>query len=132
MYMIICSDFAPKVSLKSVCFSFFSSSFLYSSLASSLLFVFLFSRGSVLAPKLQNHKKLCVFIFIYIRQLSSFRVPTLWFIDLTVTACHIRYTFPSLCQFLSGENGQKTKILEVCHFRMIQKWLPTVTRRAKH
>ena len=31
--------------------------------------------------------------------LNSFRVPTLWFIDLTVAACHIEYTFLSLCQF---------------------------------
>ena len=70
--------------------------------------------------------------YIYIQQLSSFRAPTLWFIDLTVATCHIQYTFLSLCQFVSRENGQNTKILEVRHFRMIRKWLPTVTRRAKH
>ena len=33
--------------------------------------------------------------FIYIWELSSFRVPTLWFIDLTVATCLIRYTFLS-------------------------------------
>ena len=38
-------------------------------------------------------------VYIYIWQLSSFRVPTLWFIDLTVITCHIQYTFLSLCQF---------------------------------
>ena len=37
-------------------------------------------------------------VYIYIRQLSSFRVPTLWFIDLTVAISHIQYTFLSLCQ----------------------------------
>ena len=30
-------------------------------------------------------------VYIYIQQLSSFRVPRLWFIDLTVTSCHIQY-----------------------------------------
>ena len=44
-----------------------------------------------------NALRACV--YIYIRQLSSFRAPTLWFIDLTVTTCHIQYTFLSLCQF---------------------------------
>ena len=46
----------------------------------------------------------------------------MWFIDLTVATCHIQYTFLSLCQFVSRENGQNT----------IRKWPPTVTRRAKH
>ena len=45
----------------------------------------------------------------------------LWFIDLTVATCHIQYTFLSLCQFVSRENGQNTTILEVRHFRMIRK-----------
>ena len=73
-----------------------------------------------------------LFIIIYIRQLSSFRAPTLWLIDLTVATCHIQYTFLSLCQFFSRENGQNTKILEVRHFSMIRKWPQAVTRRAKH
>ena len=34
-------------------------------------------------------------------------------------------------RIFSRENGQNAKILEVRHFRMIQKWSPTVTRRAK-
>ena len=75
---------------------------------------------------------LCVCVYIYIRQLSSFRAPMLWFIDLTVATCHIQYTFLSLCQFIPRENGHNTKILEVRHFCMIQKWPPKVTRRAKH
>ena len=75
-----------------------------------------------------NALRACV--YIYIRQLSSFRAPTLWFIDLTVATCHIQYTF--LIFFFSRENGQNTKILEVRHFRVIRKWPPTVTRRAKH
>ena len=36
---------------------------------------------------------LCACVYIYIRQLSSFRAPMLWFIDLTVAICHIQYTF---------------------------------------
>ena len=35
----------------------------------------------------------CVYS-IYIRQLSSFRAPTLWFIGLTVATYHTQYTFP--------------------------------------
>ena len=72
------------------------------------------------------------FQVLYIWQLISFRALTLWFIDVAVATCHIQYTFRSLWQFFSRENGQNTKILEVRHFRMIRKWPPTVTRRAKH
>ena len=64
---------------------------------------------------------------VYIRQLSSFRAPTLWFIDLNVTTCHVQYTFLS-----SLENGQNMTILEIRHFCMMRKWPPTVIRRAKH
>ena len=39
--------------------------------------------------------------------------------------------FNRVCQLFSGENGQNTKILEGRHFRMIWKWPPMVTRRAK-
>ena len=38
-------------------------------------------------------------VYIYVRQLSSFRAPTLWFIDLTVATCRLQYTFMSWCQF---------------------------------
>ena len=31
----------------------------------------------------------------------------------SVATCHIQYTFLSLCQFFSGENGQKAKILAI-------------------
>ena len=55
-------------------------------------------------------------VYVYIRQLSSFRAPTLWFIDLAVATCHIQYTFLSLRQFVSRENRQSIRIL---HFRMI-------------
>ena len=58
------------------------------------------------------------FYTIYIQQLSSFRAPTLWFIDLTVATCHIQCTFLSLHQFVSRENGQNTKILVI--FRMMR------------
>ena len=40
-------------------------------------------------------------VYIYVRQLSSFRAPTLWFIDLTVATCHIQYTFLSLSIFFT-------------------------------
>ena len=76
-----------------------------------------------------NALRACV--YIYIRQLSNFRAPTLWFIDVTVATCHIQYAFLSLCRFFPRENGQNMKILEVRHF-MILKWPPKVTRRAKH
>ena len=46
-----------------------------------------------------NAVRACVYIYIW--QLSSFRAPTLWFIDLTVATCHFQYTFLSLCQFFS-------------------------------
>ena len=39
----------------------------------------------------------CVYICIW--QLSSIRVPMLWFINLTVATCRIQHTFLSLCQF---------------------------------
>ena len=57
-----------------------------------------------------NALRACV--YIYIRRLSSFRVPTLWFMDLTVATCHIQYTFLSLRQFVKSamfvwyENGR--------------------------
>ena len=53
-------------------------------------------------------------VYIYIRQLSSLRVPTLWFIDPTVATCHSRYNFLSLCQFLSGVNRQNMMATEGC------------------
>ena len=78
-----------------------------------------------------NALRACVYVYIP-RQFSSFRAPTLWFIDVTVATCHIQYAFLSLCRFFPRENGQNMKILEVRHFRVILKWPPTVTRRAKH
>ena len=52
-----------------------------------------------------------VFILTSTWQLSCFRVPILWFINLTVATCHIQYHPLSLCQFVSRENRQNTKIL---------------------
>ena len=57
-----------------------------------------------------NALRACV--YIYIRQLSSYRVPMLWFIDLTVATCHNQYTFLSSDQRSSWENRQNTKILK--------------------
>ena len=69
----------------------------------------------------------CVY-YNSIQQLSFFRAPMLWFIDLTVATCHIQYTFLSLCgSYFSRENGQNMKILEVCHFHIIRKWALTST-----
>ena len=49
-------------------------------------------------------------VYIYIWQLSSFRVPRLWFTNLAVATCHIQYIFLSLWQFFfSQENRQNTK-----------------------
>ena len=60
-------------------------------------------------------------VYIYIRQLSSFRAPT--FIDLL---CYLPYSIHFsgflLIFFFLWENGQNTKILEVCDFCMIRKW----------
>ena len=44
-------------------------------------------------------------VFIYIRQLSTFRAPKLWFINLTVTTCHIQYPF---LEFMSNSFHEKT------------------------
>ena len=49
---------------------------------------------------------LCAWVYICIRQLSSRRASTLWFINLTVATCHIQHTFQSFCQVFSWENGQ--------------------------
>ena len=51
----------------------------------------------------------CACVYIYIRQLSYFRAPTLWFIDLTVATCHIQYTFLSLCQFFHEKTDKIRK-----------------------
>ena len=57
--------------------------------------------GTRMVVEVVNALRACV--YIYIRQLSSFRAPTLWFIDLTVTPCHIH--FPEFDFFFSRENG---------------------------
>ena len=49
-----------------------------------------------------------VVVVVYIRQLSFFRAPMLWFIDLTVATYHIQYTFLSLGQFFH-EKTDKTR-----------------------
>ena len=46
-------------------------------------------------------------VYIYIRQLSSFRAPKLWIIDLTVTTCHIQYTFLSLYQLFHKKTDKR-------------------------
>ena len=54
-----------------------------------------------------NALRACV--YIYIRQLISFRAPTLWFIDLTVATCHIQYTFLSYGRHFFHEKTDKTR-----------------------
>ena len=46
-------------------------------------------------------------VYIHIRQLSSYRAPTLWFIDLNITTWHIQYTFLSLCWFFFHKKRDK-------------------------
>ena len=46
-------------------------------------------------------------VSIYIPPLSSCRAPMLWFINLTVTTCHIQYTFLSLNGNLSHKKTDK-------------------------
>ena len=62
----------------------------------------------VKALRVLNALHACVYIYI---RLSSFRVPTLWFIYPTVATCHIQYIFLSLCQSFLQENRQNMKIL---------------------
>ena len=56
---------------------------------------------------------LCTLVFMYclqyVRQLSSFRVPTLWFIDLTVATCHIQNMFLSLYQLFHKKTDKTTQ-----------------------
>ena len=59
--------------------------------------------------KLSHYTVLCGPVYIYIRQISSFRAPTLWFIDLIVTTCHIQYTFLSWFQFFYEKTGKTRK-----------------------
>ena len=57
-----------------------------------------------------------VLIFTSGSSAGSFRVPMLWFIDLTVATCHIQYALLSLCQFFHKKTD-KTQ-LEVRHTKM--------------
>ena len=61
---------------------------------------------------------LCVPVFIFISgsSISSFRAPTLWFINLTVATCHIQCTFLGLCQFLHEKTDKTWKYLKSAIF----------------
>ena len=75
-----------------------------------------------------NALRACV--YIYIRQLSSFRA----YIGLSIWLSLLAI-FNTLFWFyakIARENRQNTEILEVRHFRMLRKWSPTVVRRVKH
>ena len=56
-------------------------------------------------------------VYIYIQQLSSFRVPGSRFNDLTSLLAIFNTLLWVYATFVSRENGQNTKILEVRHFR---------------
>ena len=66
------------------------------------------SSGSLCLKRLSMNA-LHTSVYIYIWQLSSFRVAMLWFIDLTATTWHIQYFFLSLWGFLH-EKMDKTGI----------------------
>ena len=64
-----------------------------------------------------------------VQKRSSFRAPTLWFIDLAVATCHIQYTFCVYAIFIFfGVKTDKTSKF-IC---ITQKWPPTVTRHTEH
>ena len=70
---------------------------------------------------------LCTWLFIFTSGswalLGRLRcVLSIWLSLLTI----FKYTFLSLCQLFSRENGQNMKILEVHHFGMRRKWPPMV------
>ena len=70
-------------------------------------------------------------VYICIRQLSSFRAPTLWFIDLTIATCHIQYTFLTLCQnIFSQENGKTQKFSKSAIFIWYENGQSINTERA--
>ena len=66
---------------------------------------------------------LCARVYIHIQQLSSFRAPTLRFIDLTVATCHIQYTFLSLAIIFFTRNRTKHENTR-SPVGMIWKWPP--------
>ena len=72
---------------------------------------------------------LCTLVFMYclqyIRQLSSFRVPTLWFIDLTVATCHIQNMFLSLYQLFHKKTDKTTQTYSyfVILYKNDHRWL---------
>ena len=64
-------------------------------------------------------------VYIYIRQLSSFRAPTLWFIDLTIwSVCYSTHfsEFMPLIFFTKKRTKRENT----------RRWPPTVTRRARY
>ena len=77
-------------------------------------------------------------VYIYIRQLGSFRGRqhgglSIWLLLLAVfNTLFWVYAFLSFLSFFPPFFHEKWKKLEVRHFRMAWKWPSTVTRRAKH
>ena len=55
---------------------------------------------------------LCACVYIYIQQLSSFRAPTLWFIDLSLATCHIQHTFLRLAMLAQQKEQYKAAKVE--------------------
>ena len=60
---------------------------------------------------------LCAPVFIFHnRQLSSFRAPMLWLIDLSVATCQIQFTVLSLCLFFHEKADKTRKYLKPAIF----------------
>ena len=75
-----------------------------------IIWIAIFKRALSLSLSI-NALRACT--HIYIQQLSSFRAPTLWFIDLTVATCHIQYTFLSLWKIIHEKTRQHKNTLRV-------------------
>ena len=76
-----------------------------------------FSVNYALKSNLSRYNDLHACVYIYIRQLSSFRASTLWFIDLTVVTCLIKiHLFWVYANCFSWENHNTWKYLKSAIF----------------
>ena len=67
-------------------------------------------------------------VYIYIQQLRSFRVPMLWFINLTVPTCLVQYIFLSLCQFFQEKMNKTWKYSKSAIFVYVAGyWVQSIT-----
>ena len=82
--------------------------------------------------KLSHSYALHAHVCIYVEQLSYFRAPALWFINLTVITCHIQYAFLSLCQFSHKKMDKTWKHSKSVMFVWYENGHGQPTRCAKH